>query len=239
MTDASPASAPTGQLSPTERQILRDTVLQRKPRIVLEVGTWLGGGSTFHILRALQENGQGHLWGVEYVKSIYEKMIDNIRTHAPDAWQRFTPLLGKSSEVIPQWIREQPAGFQLDLAFLDGGDNPMEQIVEFELIDAHMPVGSVLFAHDAKKRKAKWFSPYLRLLDHWKMEVLDTSSVGLIRAEKIAAAPSPASLAAARADLARRRWEPIELVARFVPTPVCAFVLKCLPRGICNKLGQP
>jgi len=29
------------------------------------LGTWLGGGSTLHILRALEQNGVGHLYGIE------------------------------------------------------------------------------------------------------------------------------------------------------------------------------
>src|SRR5437588_650673 len=47
-----------GQLSAMERELLTNSVLQasRKPQIVLEVGTWLGGGSTLHLLRALERN---------------------------------------------------------------------------------------------------------------------------------------------------------------------------------------
>lgn len=48
-----------GQLNEAERQLLTKEILEapRKPRAVLEVGTWLGGGSTLHILRALHRNG--------------------------------------------------------------------------------------------------------------------------------------------------------------------------------------
>jgi predicted O-methyltransferase YrrM len=56
-----------GQLSAKEREYLTNAVMgaPRPPRVVLEVGTWLGGGSTIHILRALEQNRQGHLWGIE------------------------------------------------------------------------------------------------------------------------------------------------------------------------------
>ena len=56
-----------GQLNDEERRLLTNAILNaaNKPEIVVEVGTWLGGGSTLHILRALERTGVGHLWGIE------------------------------------------------------------------------------------------------------------------------------------------------------------------------------
>src|SRR6266496_5502432 len=49
-----------GQLNARERELLVNAVLKAStpPKVALEVGTWLGGGSTLHILRALEKNGQ-------------------------------------------------------------------------------------------------------------------------------------------------------------------------------------
>ena len=131
-----------GQLSPVERGLLVSAVSSGpvKPKAVLEVGTWLGGGSTLHILQALEGNGEGRLWGIEANRDIYEQMMQNLRRGAPAALHRFTPLFGFSQEVIPKWLEEQGKGFQLDMAFLDGGNRPGEQITEFNLIDPHIPV---------------------------------------------------------------------------------------------------
>src|SRR6266705_1957718 len=109
-----------GQLNADEREILIQAIVGAPvaPRTVLEVGTWLGGGSTLHILRALEKNGQGHLWGIEADHSIYDRMVANLKTEAPEMINRFTPLFGFSQEVIPRWIAEQPA-FQVDFVFLD------------------------------------------------------------------------------------------------------------------------
>src|SRR4051794_2963652 len=108
-----------GQLNAAERTLLRSAVLQapRRPQVILEVGTWLGGGSTLHLLRALEQNGAGHLWGIEADRSIYEAMLKNIQTAAPEAAARFTPLFGMSQEIIPKWIADRPAGFSVDLVF--------------------------------------------------------------------------------------------------------------------------
>ena len=62
-----------GQLSSAEPELLTNAILRapKPPKVVLEVGTWLGGGSTVHILRALQQLGEGHLWGIEADRSIF------------------------------------------------------------------------------------------------------------------------------------------------------------------------
>lgn len=229
-----------GQLSDAERELLTREVLtaRKKPKAILEVGTWLGGGSTLHLLRALHQNGEGHLWGIEADKSIYERMMQNLRQAAPETLDRFTPCFGFSEQVIPRWLAEQGPGFQLDMAFLDGGDNPREQINEFHLIDPFMPVGSLLLAHDARVRKGKWFVPYVSKLDHWESRVMDTSEVGLFYARKLKERPSDASLAEARRCLRRLRLQPVEVIGAILPKSVCGFILSHVPKGMFRRLTR-
>src|SRR5580698_5857150 len=113
-----------GQLVAAERQIITDAICGagKKPVVAIEVGTWLGGGSTLHILRALERNGTGHLWGIEVDRSIYERMLANIRGAAPLEAKRFTPLFGFSQDAIRKWKQEQPANATVDFCFLDGGN---------------------------------------------------------------------------------------------------------------------
>ena len=225
-----------GQLSPEERNLLTECILQSKPDVVIEAGTWLGGGSTLHILRALHKNGKGRLWGIEADRSIYERLLVNIRSAVPEALDRFTPIFGFSQEVIPKWITEQGAGLSVDVAFLDGGDHPLEQVTEFELLDPFIPIGGHLFAHDAKIRKGKWFVPFLSKLDHWETRVLDSSEVGILHAVKRAEHPSPASRDAAVAILKRLRRDPIELFARLLPSSLKGTILQLLPRRLFRSI---
>jgi len=220
-----------GQLNDEERRILTDAIQspRTKPKTVVEVGTWLGGGSTLHILRALEANGVGHLWGIEADRSIYDRMIENIRKAAPAAAARFTPLLGFSDQVIPDWLAKQPTGFQVDVAFLDGGNRPAEQIAEFKLLAPFIPVGGQLMGHDAKLRKGKWLVPYVSLLDNWKSQLHDVSEEGLFHAVKAAERPSPASLAAAEALLRKLRREPAELAAVLLPPAARKAMLSLMP----------
>lgn len=229
-----------GQINPAERGVLTDVILKAepKPTVVLEVGTWLGGGSTVHILHALEENNTGHLWGIEADRSIYEQMIRNIRGATPTASHRFTPLFGLSQQVIPQWLENQGALFKIDFAFLDGGNNPMEQITEFQLIDPHIPVGGTLMAHDAKLRKGKWLIPYVSTLDNWECKLHDISDEGLFVAKKKALHPSPQSLRAARSRLRRLRFEPAELAATLLSSGVCNFILNLMPEKSRRRIAE-
>jgi len=229
--NATSISQPEGQLSSAERahisRCIRDAA--RKPEICIEIGTWLGGGSTLHILNALHENTTGHLWGVEADRSIYDRMTANLRAAFPDGMNRFTPLFGLSQQVLPDWLRSLDANATVDFAFLDGGDNPAEQILEFKLLDPRIPVGGQLMSHDAHMRKGKWLVPYLQRLDNWQTQLLDGSEVGLLHARKLKPEPSPQSLRHAEQHLRRQRLHPVELAAVLLPASARSRLAALLP----------
>ncbi|HEY4416792.1 MAG TPA: class I SAM-dependent methyltransferase [Verrucomicrobiae bacterium] len=229
-----------GQLNAAERRLITEAVLgaAKKPAVAVEVGTWLGGGSTLHILRALEQNGTGHLWGIEVDRSIYERMITSIRAAAPVEAQRFTPLFGFSQTVLKQWKQEQPANATVDFCFLDGGNNPREQIEEFDLLDPLIPVGGQLMSHDAKLRKGRWLVPFVARLDNWESTLHDVSENGLFHARKTAAQPSAASLRAAKRHLFRQMCRPVEIAATYLPSSVCGFALRLLPKKFSRRLSD-
>jgi predicted O-methyltransferase YrrM len=229
-----------GQLNPQERAFITNAILNApaKPRVTLEVGTWLGGGSTLHILRALEKNGQGHLYGIEADASIYERMVASIQKGAPEAAQRFTPIFGFSDEAIPKWLAEQPKDLAIDFVFLDGGNNPMEQILEFRLLDKYVPVGGQLLGHDANMRKGKFLVPYLQLLDNWEMQVHSFTDLGMFYARKIREHPSASSIQAANKKLSSLRMQPKEIVSAILPSWLCLAILKILPKKLAYSLSD-
>ena len=228
-----------GQLNSEERALLRDSILNapKKPEVVLEVGTWLGGGSTVTFLRALHQNGTGHLWGVEADPEVYERMMKNLTTLAPEVIGQFTPLFGFSDKVLPRWIEEQKKPFEIDVVFLDGGNNPSEQIVEFEILNPYLPVGAQLFSHDARLRKGKWLVPFLSRLDNWEVRVHDISAEGLMAARKLATQPSPESLRVARGLLSRMRLAPLEIAARIVPARLKHLLFSLIPERLALRIA--
>lgn len=227
-----------GQLNTEERAIITRWVNDLKPERALEVGTWKGGGSTLHILKALEANGKGHLWGIEASRSIYDEMIANIGSAGEELKARFTPIFGFSQQVIPSFLAEQEKGAGIGVVFLDGGDNPMEQIEEFQLIRDSIPVGGVLLSHDAKLRKGKWLVPYLRAHDNWECKLHDVSDEGLFEARKLAEQPSTASKAKAASVLRSLRMEPKEFIGRHLPSPIIDLFLKFLPRKLVISITQ-
>jgi predicted O-methyltransferase YrrM len=229
-----------GQLNETERRLLTEAIAlaPKKPETVVEVGTWLGGGSTLHILRALERNGTGHLWGIEADRLIYDQMLANIRTAVPEAAARFTPLFGFSQDVLQHWTKERGAGAKVDFVFLDGGNNPREQIEEFRYLDPLIPVGGQLMAHDAKLRKGKWLRPFVSRLDNWETRFHDVSEEGLLYARKIAPRASPASVRAAESHLFWMQCHPVEIAATILPSSVCGYCLRLLPRRFSRRLSD-
>jgi predicted O-methyltransferase YrrM len=229
-----------GQLNAEERALLTRAITgaPTPPEIVLEVGTWLGGGSTVHVLRALEKNSRGHLWGIEADRSIYDQMLANLRAAAPETLHRFTPLFGISEKVIPPWLRDLGQRARVDLAFLDGGNNPGEQMAELRLLDPFIPIGGQILAHDARMRKGKWLVPYLSRLDNWEVQLHGISDVGLLSARKIALKPSRESKRAADVALWKMRCNPAEIAATWLPSSVCEFCLRLLPRRFARRLSD-
>jgi len=224
-------SAPLeGQLNLAERNLILEAVtslLPEKP-ICLEVGTYKGGGSTLHILTALAR-GDGILFGIEASKSIYQEMKTSLLLHQPELCRRFVPVCGFSQEVIPSLV---DAGRlpKVNFAFLDGGNNPLEQIEEFFILDPLMPIGSVLMSHDAFLRKGKFLRRVLPQLDNWKIEILPISTEGLLVATKVASQPTNSFKA--RLVLFLCRLTPLELAARLSPYWFRSALFRVLPRKL-------
>ena len=227
-----------GQLNQKERDIITRWVTELKPEHTLEVGTWLGGGSTLHILKALEENSKGHLWGIEASPEIYEDMVANIRSSGEELVARFTPVFGFSQKVIPTLLKQMGSEAVFGLVFLDGGDNPMEQIEEFQLIQDRVPVGGVVMGHDANRRKGKWFVPYMRAHDNWECVLHDVSEEGLFEARKVRDQPSEDSKKKAASLLSTMRMQPTELIGRLLPTPLIKIILRFIPTKLLLKITQ-
>ena len=101
-----------GQLNQLERNILTAAILEapQKPEVVIEVGTWLGGGSTLHIFKGVGAEWQrafvGYRGGSVHLRTDDHQYPDvRLKPH-----NRFTPLFGFSQRVLPQWLAEQKEG---------------------------------------------------------------------------------------------------------------------------------
>lgn len=223
------------QLRVEEKDILRARVDAMTTPTVLEIGTYKGGGSTLTFLEAIKRKNSGRLIGIEADPDVFAEMKANITSVDSGYFAFFEPISGYSQRVIPGLLTKYP---RFDLAFLDGGNNPREQIEEFELLKDAIPVGGFLFSHDANLRKGHWLVPYLNELDNWRVTIHQSSEEGLLEAEKIKASPSSGSLRRARKVLRRRKLSPVELTTLLFPSNFKGFVLKLLPLKIRRRIGE-
>lgn len=223
------------QLHPEEKDILSSTLLTIPKPNVLEIGTYKGGGSTLTFLEGLKRKNSGRLIGIEADPDVFAEMKANIASVDPGYFDFFEPISGFSQNVIPGLLKRYP---HFDLAFLDGGNNPREQIEEFELLKDAIPVGGYLFSHDANLRKGHWLVPYLSNLDNWCVAIHQASEQGLLEAKKIGETPSPASLTKARNVLRRKMRSPVELATLVFPSSFKGFVLKLLPLKMRRRIGE-
>ena len=228
-----PAVIIEGQLNPLERAQISSALLElgRKDLICLEVGTYKGGGSTLQILAVLAKTG-GTLFGIEASPTVFREMRAALLEQEPDLCRRFHPILGFSQEQIPALIQSGQLP-KVDLVFLDGGNNPKEQIQEFRLLDPLLPIGGTLMSHDALLRKGKWLRRVLPLLDHYQTEILKLSEEGLLVSKKIRLRPSWISRLGASACFLYCCASPVELAALLFPPVLRRLFLKSsLPVGL-------
>lgn len=178
-----------GQLYPPERKLLYDAVLQAKPKIVLEIGTWKGGGSTYQIATALRENGSGKLYTCEVDRIFYEQARgvysdwgDIVECHHTASTDMINQLLGNG--IIP------------DFVFNDGPEEPELNLSDFQLLEPHLRPGAVFGMHDWDLEvradglisvKAKLLRPYLEGSPEWRIEsyITKPESVGMVIATKL------------------------------------------------------
>jgi predicted O-methyltransferase YrrM len=223
------------QLTPGEKAILTTRLESFPSPMILEIGTYMGGGSTLTFLEALKAKGGGRLFGVEASASVFAQMKENIRSVDPDYFRFFEPIHGYSQQVIPDLLLKIG---HFDVAFLDGGNNPREQIEEFHLLEQSIPVGGLLFSHDANLRKGAWLVPYLQELDNWHTTVHQASEEGLLEARKSAPEPSPESRARAERLLQVKQRSPIEFATQFFPSSFKGLILRLLPYGLRRRIGE-
>lgn len=164
-----------GQMLPEERKALYDIIVETKPDIVFEVGTWKGGGSTFFIASALAENKKGRLFTIEcdgelfrYAKALYATSLASLRPYV-----FFNK--GESDLVYPKILSEVE---NVDFVFLDGKEDPEQTVKEYNMFLPHMKAGSYLACHDWKISKMEKLKVILSDCTKWKsiLEITHTDT---------------------------------------------------------------
>lgn len=181
-----------GQMTAHERTFLNKAVYERLKNetngIVLEVGTWKGGGSTLQISTALNSINNGHiLHTCETDVALYTQAVESYSNH----------VLGKhivfhnkpSTVVIGQLISENKIP---KFVFFDGPEDSRTNLDDFIKLDAHLPSGTQFCMHDWDldgliSTKARLLRPYLEKSENWRQisSLTKPLSVGIVLMEKL------------------------------------------------------
>jgi len=166
-------NTPDGQLLPAEREFLYRSVMAHRPAVVLEVGTWNGGGSTLQIHHALCAIEYGMLYTCETdaerfatAHAYYHDKLHIECRHQP------------STDLIEDLIA---TGTIPDIVFFDGAEDADLTLSDFKLISEHMKPGSIFMCHDwdAPSKKAASLRPYIEVADDWDLVECLTAPVSV------------------------------------------------------------
>jgi hypothetical protein len=145
-----------------------------KPRVVIETGVFYGGSSSF-ILKALDDNGEGHLYSVDLPNVSYK--LDTGQFHSDKLpkvgltgfavpsylRRRWTLIIGDARRELPYLVKNLG---RCDLFHHDSAHTYDQMMFEFEAVWPSLSLGGVLISDDATWSKAfvdfceKWSEPY-------------------------------------------------------------------------------
>jgi cephalosporin hydroxylase len=157
-----------GQLSPFERRALYNVIVKSKPEFVFEVGTWNGGGSTYIIASALADNGIGMLYSAECNEAFYHHAVDLYNNELKYLRPFVCLNLGESQNVFPRILETVK---RVDLAMLDGREDPQQTLVEYDMFNPYCFRGSYIACHDWNTPKMDSMKTILVGHNRWELEV--------------------------------------------------------------------
>ena len=165
-----------GQMSPSERQLIYDTVLRVKPLISFESGTCRGGGSTYYIAEALHELGAGTLHTAEPNEEYFgdaKNLFENLKPYLKDIVKLH---FGKTEDVFRSIITKME---RIDFLLLDGPAIAAQTMREFNMFLPKMSSGSVLVLHDWDTAKCDETKMHLLSSEKWSELSNLKSSTGM------------------------------------------------------------
>lgn len=157
-------------MNPSERKLLYDTVMARKPEIIVETGTCRGGGSTYYIASALanlaEADGISRQFHTiefnpefyDYALALYEGALRHLNKHVTFHFGNSLNLLRGFAQTFSK----------VDFLMLDGGHDWIVEVYDFCAIRPIMPIGGIACFHDWDSGKTEFIRPIMRNDADWK-----------------------------------------------------------------------
>lgn len=178
-----------GQLTPKERKKLYSWICEAKPQLVLEIGTWKGGGSTWQIANAIKDSSYDARFITCEIDKDFHKQAKAIY-NKPEFY--FVHCILMSCTDVIKSLSDIPP----DFVFYDGPNDAEFTFETFKLLDNIMQPGSKFACHDWDEfkhdggvvaEKGKILRPYLEKSKQWVCleYVTKPNSVGMALYEKL------------------------------------------------------
>lgn len=157
-------------MSDHERDVLKNEIWIRKPRIVVEAGCWFGGGSTFQIASGLKENAQrGHRGNLYTCDPNIDHATSARHYYHQKFWDGIVQVHDCVFSHLLPWVLKigKP-----DFILLDGGEVPEDAMEDMKLIEACVDPGAIFCMHDwlnPESRKQLLIKPYLEQSKRWEI----------------------------------------------------------------------
>ena len=176
-----------GQMNPSEREMLYRLVIKEKPKVVCEVGTCRGGGSTYFIAKALQANGKGMLYTCENNKEFYD-YARALYAGNPDfaGLEEYIDFNFGDSPYVFHKLLDYDGGLidgNPDIVLLDGGQDSIQMVYDFTMFRPHITIGKWLVMHDWDNGKSDYLRPIMKDDHDWKFV---KQEIGLVVFQRIA-----------------------------------------------------
>lgn len=168
MIDFTETIHPQAEMLPLERKALYDSVALNKPKVILEVGTGCGGGGTYFMSRALEDNN------IDCTLYTCDPM------RGPDqSFLEMFPFVNYRSDYSTNLINELiEKHIAPDFLFFDGPENPDIALNDLKALEPVIEEDTILCIHDyelnmrgydkAYSTKSKLIRPYLEASDSWE-----------------------------------------------------------------------
>lgn len=183
---------PAGQLSTTERDYLFNIVVSTKPNLIIESGTWMGGGSTLSLVKGLFENKMGKLHTYESHTPFWN-IASNFYENS-----EYKPYISLFNKDFVESMKEYSFDDNKVVIFLDGGDEtpdgapklPLEMYPEasenlqsFKILEPKIKSGTNVMLHDwtVDNGRGTFIKKYLEKtnFDGWQVVNVVNATTGL------------------------------------------------------------
>lgn len=149
----------TGQMSVEERKVLYNIAINKRPKTVVDVGTWRGNGSTYILASAVKRNGNGHVYTIEADASLCYIAGRNIENNRLIDYVTIVNLDSvKAIEIIIPMVNV------IDFLMLDGN----KSFDDFNASYKALSKKAIVACHDWKEAKCDGLRETLSDSKEWK-----------------------------------------------------------------------